>query len=149
MGIEVKEKEKKQTNKQVSEATWYLVDARDKVLGRLATRIAIVLMGKRKTSWQPYLDVGDNVIVINAAKVAVTGRKEAQKKYYRYSGYPGGLKTETLENLRKRKPSDIIYHAVAGMLPKNRLGRAMIKKLFIYQGEKYPHEAQRPQELEA
>ena len=148
MKIQVKEKVKKQDSQPKSEAVWYLVDARDKVLGRMATKIATVLMGKHKPAWQPYLDMGDSVIIINAAKVAVTGRKEEQKKYYRYSGYPGGLKTETLKDLRERKPTDIIYHAVKGMLPKTRLGAAMIKKLFVYPGEKHHHEAQKPKVLE-
>lgn len=128
--------------------TWYLIDAEDKVLGRFATRIAIILMGKNKPFWQPHLDRGDWVIIVNAKKVRVTGNKEENKKYYHYSGYPGGLKEETLKHLRERKPEDIIHGAVKGMLPKSRLGRAMIKKLFIYPGEQHPHEAQKPQELE-
>lgn len=134
--------------KEAPKRDWFLIDAKDKVLGRLATRMAIILMGKKKATWQPHLDSGDNLIVINAAKVAVSGRKEEQKEYFRYSGYPGGLKRETLNKLRKRKPEEIIHHAVTGMLPKTRLGRAMIKKLFVYAGSDHPHEAQKPKELE-
>jgi len=148
MGIEAKEKIKKQTENQESARAWYVIDAKGKVLGRMATKIATVLMGKHKPSWQPHSDTGDNVVVIDAGKVVMTGRKEEQKKYYRYSGYPGGLKVETAKDLKERKPADIIFHAVAGMLPKNRLGRVMIRKLFVYPGEKHPHEAQKPQELE-
>jgi large subunit ribosomal protein L13 len=147
VAVTTEQKTKKQS-KTEPEKNWYIVDAKGKVLGRLATRIAIVLMGKRKPTWQPHLDTGDCVIVVNASKVMVTGRKETQKIYYRYSGYPGGLKEENLEKLRARKPEHIIHHAVRGMLPKNRLGRVMIKKLFIYPGEKHPHEAQKAQELE-
>src|SRR3990167_2299687 len=139
----------KQTQaKDLPSKTWYLVDAKNKVLGRLSSQVAKILMGKHKPTWQPHIDTGDNVIIINAAKVAVTGRKEEQKLYYRYSGYPGGLKTENLAALRQRKPEAIIYHAIKGMLPKNRLGAAMLKKLYVYPGEDHPHDAQKPQELE-
>ncbi|MEX0622222.1 MAG: 50S ribosomal protein L13 [Candidatus Woykebacteria bacterium] len=139
---------KKEAKSKTVERDWLLIDAKNKVLGRLSTRIAIFLMGKHKPNWQPYLDVGDNVIVLNAAKVSVTGKKGKQKEYFRYSGYPGGLKRETFEKLQNRKPEEIIRHAVAGMLPKNKLGAAMIKKLFIYPREAHPHEAQKPKELE-
>ncbi|OGY21897.1 MAG: 50S ribosomal protein L13 [Candidatus Woykebacteria bacterium GWB1_45_5] len=139
---------KKESETKQPERSWYLIDVKGQILGRIATKIATILMGKHKASWQPHQDLGDMVVVTNAAKVAVTGRKEEQKKYYRYSGYPGGLKTETLKSLRGRKPQDIIYHAVEGMLPRNRLGRAMIKKLFVYPGESHPHEAQKPIKLE-
>src|SRR4030067_1765455 len=121
------------------ERNWYLVDVKNKVLGRIATRVAIILMGKNKPTWQPNLDTGDNVIIINAAKIAVTGRKEGPKKYFRYSGYPGGLKSQTLDKLRTEKPEDIVYHAVRGMLPKNRLGAAMLKKLFVYPWDTHPY----------
>src|SRR3989344_773116 len=141
-------KEKNNIKTKLPERKWYLVDASGKVLGRLATRIATLLMGKSKVDWQPHLDKGDYVIVINAKDVAVTGRKEEDKMYYRYSGYPGGLREETLKSLRARKPEDIIYHAVGGMLPKTRLGRQIAKKLFVYPGEKHPHEGQKPKELE-
>lgn len=143
----VKEKKKAKTQK-LEERAWYLIDVKNRVLGRIATRVAIVLMGKNKPTWQPNLDTGDNVVIINAAKISVSGRKEEQKKYYRYSGYPGGLRVETLKKLRERKPEDIIYHAVSGMLPKSRLGRAMLKKLFVYPQDSHPHEAQSPQNLE-
>ena len=135
--------EKKNTQK-----TWYLIDAKGKILGRLSTEIAKILMGKDKAGFVRYLDSGDNVVVINASKIAVSGNKEVAKKYYRYSGYPSGLKVTNLENLRERKPQDIIYHAVSGMLPKNRLGRSMIKKLYVYPRGEHPHEAQTPKELE-
>jgi len=139
--------EKKSPKEKVAK-DWYLVDAKGKVLGRMATRIAIVLMGKNKPSWQPYKDSGDYVIVTNASKVEMTGRKMDDKVYYHYSGYPGGLKTEKFGSLIKRKPQDVIYHSVKGMLPKTRLGNAIIKKLFVYPGETHPHESQKPKELE-
>ena len=142
METRVKEKANKQIKQRVESRNWCLVDAKGKVLGVLATKIAVILMGKHKSTWQPYLDVGDNVIVINASKVDVTGRKEEQKKYYHYSGYPGGLKVETLKDLRERKPADIIYHAVAGMLPKNRLRKVRLANLYIYGGEENPHQNQ-------
>ena len=144
----VKVKTKKETKNPVTNKHWFIVNAKNKVLGRLATRIAIILMGKHKPTWQPYLDDGDNIIVINAAKVKLTGKKEKQKEYFRYSGYPGGLKVEVLEKLRVRKPEYIIEHAVKGMLPKNRLGAVMIKNLHVYAGDNHPHVAQKPQELE-
>src|SRR4030067_2195752 len=115
-----REKKAAKTQK-AEERNWYLVDVKNKVLGRVATRVATFLMGKNKLTWQPNLDTGDNVVIINAAKIAVTGRKESQKKYFRYSGYPGGLKSQTLDKLRATRPEDIIYHAVRGMLPKTPL----------------------------
>lgn len=145
-GVEVKTKKEIKT-KRINKS-WFIVDAKNKVLGRMATRVAIILMGKHKSTWQPYLDDGDNVIVINAAKVKLTGKKEKQKEYFRYSGYPGGLKVEVLEKLRVRKPEHIIEHAIKGMLPKNRLGAVMIKNLHVYAGDNHPHVAQKPQELE-
>ena len=105
---------------------WYLINAKNKILGRLSTRIAKILMGKEKTSFVRYLDKGDNLVVINASKVVVSGNKEEDKKYYRYSGYPSGLKVTNLASLREKKPEDIIYHSVSGMLPKNKLGKSMI-----------------------
>jgi len=126
---------------------WYVIDANDLVLGRLATRAATILRGKHRPQYTPHADCGDHVIVINAAKVRVTGRKEAQKTYYRHSGYAGGLKSITLEKQRERFPERIIELAVKGMLPKNSLGRAMFKKLKVYAGEDHPHTAQQPKPL--
>ena len=118
---------------------WHLVDAKDQTLGRLATGIAKVLMGKNKPSFVPYLDNGDFVVVTNAAAVKVTGKKPAQKVYTRHSGFPGGLRQETFNDLLKRRPNDIIRHAVKGMLPKTKLGDKMITKLYIYPGPEHPH----------
>lgn len=118
--------------------SWVLIDAKDQILGRLATSVAKILMGKKKSNFVPYLDMGDNVVIINSDKVKVTGKKELQKVYFRHSGYPGGDKRETLAKLRERKPQDIIIHAVSGMLPKNRLGKEMIKRLHVFEGEKHP-----------
>jgi len=132
----------------VENKKWVLVDARGKVLGRIATRIASVLRGKENVAFVPNLDKGDHVIVINAAKVAATGRKEEKKVYFTYSGYPGGLKSRTLKTLRTEKPEKIIEHAVWGMLPKTKLGREMIKKLHVYAGDSHPHEAQKVEKLE-
>jgi large subunit ribosomal protein L13 len=123
---------------------WWLIDATDQPLGRLATRVATLLAGKHKPTWSPHLDTGDHVVVINAARVKVTGNKLVQKKYYRHSGYPGGLKEESLQALLARKPELVIERAVKGMLPQNRLGRAMIKKLKVYGGADHPHQAQQP-----
>jgi len=127
--------------------SWYIVDAQDKILGRLATRVASVLRGKDKVIFSPHQDVGDEVIVINASKIKVTGKKLAQKEYKRYSEYPGGLNTENLETVLKRDPERVIRHAVRGMLPKNKLGDKMIKKLRVYADDKHPHIAQNPKEL--
>ncbi|MDQ6966252.1 MAG: 50S ribosomal protein L13 [Mariprofundaceae bacterium] len=126
---------------------WYIIDANDLVLGRLATRTATILRGKHRPQYSPHADCGDHVIVINAAKVRVTGRKEAQKTYYRHSGYAGGLKSITLEKQRERFPERIIELAVKGMLPKNPLGRAMFKNLKVYAGSDHPHTAQQPKPL--
>jgi len=126
---------------------WYVVDARDETLGRLATRIATVLRGKHKPSYSPHLDVGDFVVVVNADKIRVTGKKLDQKIYYRHSGYPGGLKSVTLRRQLAQHPTRVIRSAVWGMLPHNRLGRAMVKKLRVYAGDEHPHEAQNPQAL--
>jgi len=126
---------------------WYVVDARDETLGRLATRIATVLRGKHKPSYSPHLDVGDFVVVVNADKIRVTGKKLDQKIYYRHSGYPGGLKSMTLRRQLAQHPTRVIRSAVWGMLPHNRLGRAMVKKLRVYAGDEHPHEAQNPQAL--
>lgn len=134
--------------KTIEAKKWFVVDAKGKVIGRLATKIATTLLGKNKVSYLPYLDKGDYVIVLNAGKIVSTGQKEEKKIYYRYSGYPGGLKQRTLKTLRVEKPEMIIKHAVSGMLPKNRLGKAIIKKLYIYTGSEHPHQAQKVQELE-
>jgi large subunit ribosomal protein L13 len=121
---------------------WHVIDASGKTLGRLATQIASLLTGKHKPIYVPYLDTGDYVIVLNAAKVRVTGKKVKQKTYYRHSGYPGGLKAETFEKMLATHPTRVIEHAVKGMLPHNRLGRAMFKKLKVYAGDRHPHQAQ-------
>ncbi len=126
------------------ERQWWLVDASGQTLGRLATRIATLLEGKHKVIYSPHLDTGDHVVVLNAAKIKVTGNKLTQKQYYRHSNYPGGLKQESLATLLERKPELIIERAVKGMLPQNRLGRAMFKKLKVYAGADHPHQAQQP-----
>jgi large subunit ribosomal protein L13 len=127
------------------EKKWYMVDAADKVLGRLATRIAAYLRGKHKPQFTPNIDTGDFIIVINAEKIRLTGKKLDQKVYYHHTGYPGGLKSETARRRLQRKPEAVIMDAVWGMLPKNRLGRAMLKKLKVYRGAEHPHHAQRPE----
>jgi large subunit ribosomal protein L13 len=127
---------------------WYLVDAQGRTLGRLASEIAKILRGKHKPIYVPHLDCGDYVIVVNAEKVRVTGRKLDQKFYYRHSGYPGGLKSISLRDQFQKHPTRVLEVAVRGMLPKNRLGRAMIKKLKVYAGDSHPHQAQRPKVLE-
>jgi large subunit ribosomal protein L13 len=128
------------------EKTWWVVNADGKILGRLATRVAVLLRGKNKPQFSNFLDTGDFVIVINAEKVAVTGRKLAKKEYFSHSQYPGGLKTEVLEDLLARKPEEVIKRAVWGMIPKNKLGRSVYKKLKVYRGPTHPHEAQNPKE---
>ena len=126
------------------ERQWWVIDAADKILGRVATEAASLLMGKHKPLYAPYIDTGDYVVVINAAKVKVTGRKPEQKIYYRYSGYPGGLKSPTFREVFERHPGRVMELAVKGMLPHNRLGRAMFKKLKVYPGNEHPHNAQSP-----
>lgn len=128
--------------------TWYVIDAEQAVVGRLATQVATILRGKHKPSFTPHLDTGDYVIVINAEKVRFTGGKEDAKLYYRYSGYPGGLKTRSARVMRQRKPEYLVRHAVKGMLPKGRLGRKMLTKLKVYAAAEHPHSAQQPQLLE-
>ncbi|MBU0495772.1 MAG: 50S ribosomal protein L13 [Chloroflexi bacterium] len=127
---------------------WWVVDADGQNLGRLATRIAHILRGKHKPIYTPHLDVGDFVVVVNAAKIQVTGRKLDQKMYYRHSNYPGGLKQITLRDQLQRHPNRVLESAVRGMLPHNRLGRQMFKKLKVYAGSEHPHDAQQPQPLE-
>lgn len=121
---------------------WHVVDATGKTLGRLSAQIARLLKGKHKPMYAPHLDTGDYIIVVNAAKVRVTGRKAKQKVYYRHSGYPGGLKQVTFEKMLSSQPTRVIEHAVRGMLPRNRLGRAMFRKLRVYAGDSHPHQAQ-------
>lgn len=127
---------------------WYLVDAEDKVLGRLACEIAHRLRGKHKAIFAPYMDTGDFVIVVNAEKISLTGKKLTDKVYYHHTGYPGGIKAITAGKLLKEKPEEVLRTAVKGMLPKNTLGRAMLKKLKIYKGGDHPHEAQCPRILD-
>ncbi len=130
------------------EKKWYVVDAKGKTLGRLATVVADTLRGKRKATYTPNIDTGDFVIVINADQVVVTGNKAEQKMYYHHSGYPGGLKSESYAKLQARRPEEIVRHAVRGMLPHTKLGRAQLRKLKVYAGAKHPHEAQAPETLE-
>lgn len=134
------------TNENI-EHKWYLVDASGKVLGRLASQIAKYLRGKHKPEYTPHADAGDYVVVINAAQIKVTGNKEKEKVYYRHSGYPGGIKERTLEKLRVKDPTQIVEIAVKGMLPKNPLGRDMLRKLKVYAGSEHPHIAQMPEEI--
>ena len=128
------------------ERKWYVIDAEDKTLGKIASEVASILRGKKKPIYTPHVDTGDYVIVINAEKVRVTGKKEEQKIYKSHSGYPGGLKETTLRELRAKKPEEIIRHAVKGMMPKGKLGRQMFKKLKVYAGPVHPHTAQNPEE---
>lgn len=130
------------------ERKWWLIDADGKVLGRLATEISILLQGKRNPEFVKFMDSGDFVVVINAEKVVVTGKKLEQKKYYSHSGYPGGIREKTLKELLEKNPEDVLRKAVRGMIPKNKLGRAMYKKLKVYTGPDHPHEAQMPQEYQ-
>jgi large subunit ribosomal protein L13 len=127
---------------------WYVIDAKDQTLGRLASQIAHLLRGKHKPIYSPHMDVGDYIIVINCDKIRVTGNKLEDKLYYRHSGYPGGLRSLTLRQLMDRYPERVLQYAVRGMLPKNKLGRKMIKKLKIYAGDSHPHQAQKPKVYE-
>jgi large subunit ribosomal protein L13 len=127
---------------------WYVVDAENKTLGRLATEIAHRLRGKHKPEYTPHVDTGDYIVVVNAEKVRVTGNKFSDKKYYRHSGFPGGIKEISFKDLQQRYPERIIEKAVKGMLPRNPLGRTMFKKLKVYSGAEHPHSAQQPQTLE-
>jgi len=144
---EVVEKTCVTKNKDV-QREWHVVDATGQTLGRLASQVAHILRGKHKPVYSPSVDTGDYVIVVNAERIHVTGRKLDQKIYYRHSGYPGGLKQITLRNLLQKYPARVIEHAVRGMLPKNRLGRRMFKKLKVYAGPAHPHAAQQPKSLE-
>ena len=126
---------------------WYVVDASDKALGRLASEIAKVLRGKHRPEFSPHLSLGDHVIVVNAEKVYLSGNKREQKVYYSYSGYQGGLKMRTIKQVLDKDPSRVVHHAVKGMLPHNRLGRRLMKKLKVYAGPDHPHVSQQPQEF--
>jgi len=126
---------------------WYVVDATDRTLGRLATEIARRLRGKHKAEYTPHVDTGDYIIVVNAEKVFVSGNKETKKIYYRHSGYPGGIKSTSLKRLREAKPEELLEKAVRGMLPRNPLGRAVFRKLKVYSGDTHPHEAQQPKTM--
>ena len=130
-----------------SERNWHVVDASGLPIGRLASEIAQILRGKHKPQYVPHLDVGDHVVVVNASEIAITSKKPEQKMYHSHSGFPGGIKSESFNSLRQRKPERIIERAVWGMLPKNRLGRSILKKLHIYANDQHPHESQKPQEL--
>lgn len=127
---------------------WRVVDADGATLGRLSTRVATLLRGKHKATFTPHLDTGDPVVIVNAAKIRVTGKKLTDKVYVRHSGYPGGFRSETLEDLLKRRPTEVVRRAVRGMLPRNRLGEQMMRKLFVYAGPDHPHQAQRPEAIE-
>ena len=130
------------------EPRWFIIDAEGKILGRLSTAIATILSGKRKPTYTPFLDTGDHVIVINAEKVVLTGKKETDKVYRRHSGYPGGLKESEARFVRAAKPEAMIEEAVWGMLPKSKLGRKMLKKLKVYRGANHPHQAQQPEKID-
>jgi large subunit ribosomal protein L13 len=130
------------------ERNWLVVDASGKTLGRLATQVADALRGKRKPEYTPHCDVGDFVIVVNAERIGVTGKKRSDKRYYRHSGYPGGLRSRTLSEMLDRRPEEVIRLAVKGMMPRNRLARQQLRKLKVYAGPDHPHAAQKPQEME-
>ena len=143
-----KENKTRMVKKEEVERKWYLVDAKDKTLGRLASKIATILMGKHKPYYTPHVDCGDFVVVINADKVKLTGAKWEKKIYYWHTGYLGGLKSRTAKQMLEKKPEFLIWHAVKGMLPKNNLARRMLKKLKVYAGEHHPHQAQKPEPLD-
>lgn len=126
------------------ERQWWVVDATDMVLGRVASKAAHILMGKHKPTYTPFLDTGDHVVVVNAAKVRLTGNKETQKIYRRHSGYPGGLRERQAKTVRETRPTRMIEEAIQGMLPKTKLGKQMYRKLKVYAGDKHPHQAQKP-----
>ncbi len=128
--------------------SWHVVDAEEQILGRMASKVASVLMGKTKPTYTPHVDTGDFVIVINAGKVRVTGKKAQTKQYQRYTGYPGGQKITTYEDMMARRPEQVVRLAVRRMLPKNKLGVAMLKKLKVFAGSQHPHEAQKPEKME-
>ena len=127
---------------------WLLLDARDETLGRLSSKIASILMGKNKAQYTPHNDLGDYVVVVNAEKIRVTGNKDIQKKYYKHTGYPGGLKSSTFSEIIEKDPENVILKAVKGMLPKNKLSSSMISKLKVYEGDNHPHAGQNPIKIE-
>jgi len=129
---------------QDAQRNWHVMDAKDRILGRMATEIAVKLRGKDKPEFAPHMDMGDFVIVVNAEKIKVTGNKLNQKKYHRYTGYPGGIREISLEKLIKKSPEEVIRRSVRGMLPKNKIGRDLLKKLKVYSGPSHPHKAQKP-----
>jgi len=137
-----------QAKKNQIEKNWYLIDADDKILGRLASKVASILRGKDKPIYSPHVDTGDFVVIVNAKKVKLTGKKLKDKIYYHHSGYPGGIKSITARDLLQKKPEEVIRKAVKGMLPKNRLGRKMLKKLMVYPEGHHPHQAQQPESIE-
>lgn len=135
-------------NEQDIDRKWYLIDADGATLGRLATKVASLLRGKHKPYFTPRQELGDYVVIVNADRVHVTGRKSTQKMYHKHSGYPGSLRSESFRTMIKRKPEFVVEHAVRGMLPKNRLGRKLFKNVKVYAGPKHPHQAQQPEQLE-
>ena len=137
----------KSANKETVNKEWVVLDAEDQVLGRLATRAAMILRGKNKPGFTPHIDCGDNVIVVNAEKIRLTGKKWDQKQYITHSGYPGGQRSKTAAQVLAKKPTDIVENAVRGMLPKNKLGRELFRNLFVYAGPDHPHEAQKPKKV--
>jgi len=134
-------------NKETVNKNWVLINAEDEVLGRLASHVAVLLRGKRKTNFTPHVDCGDNVIVINAEKINLTGKKMTDKKYIRHTGYPGGQRVRSPKELLEKKPISVVEKAVKGMLPKNRLGADLFRNLYVYVGDEHPHEAQKPVEI--
>ena len=134
--------------KETVDRKWYVIDAKDQPLGKVAAKAAHMLRGKHKPTYTPHIDCGDYIIIINAEKVKLTGNKLEDKKYYSHSGYPGGLRERTAKEMVEKYPVEMVEKAVKGMLPKNRLGRQMYKKLFVYTGENHPHMAQKPEMLE-
>ena len=137
----------KSANKETVNKEWVVLDAEDQVLGRLATKAAMILRGKNKPSFTPHIDCGDNVIVVNAEKIRLTGKKWDQKQYITHSGYPGGQRSKTAAQVLAKKPTDIVENAVRGMLPKNKLGRELFRNLFVYAGPDHPHESQKPKKV--
>ncbi len=135
-------------NRETVQKEWFVVDAKDEILGRLASKVALVLRGKHKPSFTPHVDCGDIVIVINAEKIKLTGNKMTEKLYVRHSGYPGGQRTQTPEDLLSKKPEAVVEKAIKGMLPKSRLGSAVFRNLFVFAGENHTHEAQQPKKLD-